>query len=283
MSFKQSHDLVHYQQATTTKFKTNYKFGYQVVVINGCTLPILRAYLNHFRPHVAAMNKTVLNAPDAPLWLKYNGEQDIYIGKQVTRFFKKELDLHITTTNIRGVVETEGHKLHQSGQISDMEMTAIRNINGHSGQVSRDYYLKTSRLADADIARNVLITKDDERDAAVLESFIDGEPSVAPLLMLNEAPVQQHPWGVDHPDINLPQSKRARWTTQELSYIRSWVKSANIECHKGSKNASRCLKAIRADIDCHNIFHPRHVTDSSRLRYGVDKVFEQCDLHIESD
>jgi hypothetical protein len=51
------------------------------------------------------------------------------------------LQLKVNTTTIRALVETATNKAHKRGLVTTEQKTAIHNINGHSGEIARDYYV----------------------------------------------------------------------------------------------------------------------------------------------
>ena len=67
----------------------------------------------------------------------------------VTAFFKRTTKLHITTTRIRSMVETETDRGFNKGLITFEQKTAVANINGHTSQTCKDYYIRSERSRDA--------------------------------------------------------------------------------------------------------------------------------------
>lgn len=53
-----------------------------------------------------------------------------------------------TSNSIRSMWEMESQELFLQGKISGQEREAVRNINGHSSAVTRDYYLLNDRMVD---------------------------------------------------------------------------------------------------------------------------------------
>jgi hypothetical protein len=125
----------------STSFKTYEKFGMQPVIFDHpVVLKLLQAYKVKFRPRNCG-------GPKSPLFITRNGK--LYnISRGVTRFFKAELGIHINTTTIRSLVETTMHKALMQGVITPEERAAVMNINGHSSQVTKEYYIRNEREAD---------------------------------------------------------------------------------------------------------------------------------------
>ena len=85
-----------------------------------------------------------MSRDDSALFVNSAGEKDTNIGRSVTYFFGRTLNLHITTTAIRSLIETNAEDALQSSRITTTDRIAISNMNGHSSQTVRDYYLKQS-------------------------------------------------------------------------------------------------------------------------------------------
>lgn len=130
---------------TTTKFKTNSKFGYQPITLGVVAQELVYLYVQTVRPQVCRAAEI---HPDDHMWITYRGEADLHVGKLVTMFFIRKLGLSVTTTSIRGLVETTMDQKYKAGQISETERMAVQNINGHSSAVTRDYYLYEDRVDD---------------------------------------------------------------------------------------------------------------------------------------
>jgi hypothetical protein len=57
--------------------------------------------------------------------------------------------INITTTLIRGDITTECYDMLLDGNISNRDLNAVNNINGHSGATARQHYLYRDRQRDA--------------------------------------------------------------------------------------------------------------------------------------
>jgi hypothetical protein len=75
------------------------------------------------------------------------------LGRHVTAFFKNELQLHITTTTIRAIVETAAEDALRKGVIDGTKRAAISNVNGHSGATTQRHYVMQSRINDVENGR----------------------------------------------------------------------------------------------------------------------------------
>lgn len=98
----------------STTFKTSAKFKLQPISLDNTVALLLNIYTSVFRP---LRSNGCCDNPTDPLFIRPNGSQEIDIGRHVTRFFKRTLGIHITTTRIRSLMETTVNKLHQEGII----------------------------------------------------------------------------------------------------------------------------------------------------------------------
>lgn len=135
---------------TTTKFKTNAKYGYQPITLGAVAQELVFQYVEVVRPQVC---RAATIHPDDHMWVTYRGVPELQVGKLVNWFFIRTLGLSVTTTSIRGLVETTMDQKYKAGQISEAEKIAVQNINGHSSEVTRDYYLYEDRVEDVHRAR----------------------------------------------------------------------------------------------------------------------------------
>ena len=70
-------------------------------------------------------------------------------GRLIKSFFMRLAGINITTTLIRGDVTTECYDMLLDGNISNRDLNAVNNINGHSGATARQHYLYRDRQRDA--------------------------------------------------------------------------------------------------------------------------------------
>ena len=68
------------------------------------------------------------------------------------------------------------------------------------------------------------------------------------------------------------------WTDTEIRIVGTWCKLYR-EQHPGNKNVvASCLHYIRSNTAVSAHFHPHHIADSTRLRWGWQKFQEQQEL-----
>lgn len=200
----QVQDLLTNGYATTTKFKTNKKYGYQPITLSEVSKELVSIYVSVVRPQVCRQHP--VQAEDH-LWLTYRGETDLTVGKLVPLFFIRQCGLTVTITGIRGLVETTMDKRWKAGEITEVQRSAVQNINGHTSEVTRDYYLLEDRKEDVvqargafgevqneepepdfgfvhDALENLINPSDDENEADASYEYEDFPPARAATLPL---------------------------------------------------------------------------------------------------
>jgi len=250
---------------TSEFFKTHSKYGYQLILTDERLLKATEIYVKTFRP-VAVRNarrKGLKSSLDL-LWLTYEGEQHRQIGKFVTKLFST-YDFHITTCDLRSLTETKANDAMLAGTMSAAQREAITDLNGHSSQVTKDYYLKTDRVSQSTAGR--------EGFARMLGKSSESldEPNRWPEEYIADIPV----YGERHPDKNNDINKRARWTREEVGFVGTWIKGYLKENPRATRLLSKLLNHIWTTPSCHAIFHPRHVLTATRLKSGLDAYENQ--------
>ena len=71
--------------------------------------------------------------------------------------------MHLTTTNIRKLVETTAEDMCDTGKIGAVERKAVSNINGHSSETCQKYYIKKARKHDAQHGQKMFDIIEQER------------------------------------------------------------------------------------------------------------------------
>jgi hypothetical protein len=143
-------DFLSHGYALGTKFKTSPMYGFQPVPLTDISCKLMVMYKTIFRP-VAEMNCVRYgHSKTNRLWLNWNGSvmDKGQLGRHLTAFFKSQLQLHITTTTIRAIVETAAEDALRKGVIDQTKRAAISNVNGHSGATTQRHYVMQSRIAD---------------------------------------------------------------------------------------------------------------------------------------
>ena len=273
MSYGQARELLSMGFSTTDQFKTNHRWGLQPVTLSDTTGPLLEHYLTHVRPRVCREDTP---ADSESLWLRYCGRPEEHIGTSVTSFFKRTLNLHITTTSIRSLVETSMSDLHDQGLITNQQLLSVQAINGHTSAVAKDYYIHKARGNDVIHAREAFSHL--SAPLAPVDNLQAAFDSASPKPLPPDRPVATTAWsqapkaaalqfGMAHPDFGT-KGKRARWTEEEVSYIGSWCANKMRENPHCTTLVAQCREHILTDPFALPIFHSIHVLDSGRLRTG---------------
>ena len=217
-------------------------------------------YVKTFRPTaVRNAKKSRLESDCVWLWLTFEGSQHRQIGSYVTKLFTT-YDFHITTCDLRSLAETRSNNAMLGGTISPAQRDAITDLNGHSSQVTRDYYLKTDRLAQSKAGREGF---------AQMIGFPVDQGKDMPFHWPDEDMPDVPTYGTAHPDKDNPITKRARWTDEEVNFIGQWTRAYLGENPHATRVLSKLLHHIWKTPSCHAIFHPRHVLTTTRLKSGL--------------
>jgi hypothetical protein len=128
-------------------FKTQSKYGYQPVTAGELFLQIFSKYTRFIRPKILMRDLDFV-------FIELDGNQ-LDLGRKLTVFFEGAIGLHITSTTIRSLVETEVADLRLENKITDTQRNSIMTLNGHSSQVTQDYYVRHDREKDVGNAFNV--------------------------------------------------------------------------------------------------------------------------------
>ena len=290
LNYGQASELLTSGYCTTDQFKTRDRWGLQPVTLSTVTQKLLTQYMNYVRPTACTTSRP---SSDDPLWLRFDGSPDAHIGVRLTAFFKKELGLHITTTSIRSLIETTFDTLHVQGVITAQQRASVSNINGHTGEVARDYYVRQSRGADVEHARDAFAQLLEADSASSPTPLVTAGrlPSALPLpqpslvarelelVMSEESPSLEEPiwtvraraqpidFGTQHPDYK-SKSIKAQWTDEELNYVGEWCTTTLAHNPSTSNVVAKCRDHIMKDPAAWPIFHSIHVLDSGRLRNG---------------
>lgn len=252
LRYKDGTELLRRGMCSSTKFKTNYKYHYQPVIVNGISRHLLQLYLTRVRK-MSANGSNITD--DDPLWVMHNGQR-ADIGKLVATFFEQETNLSVNVTVIRALLNTSSTDLYYANKITHEQLVAIQNINGHSGSVAQNHYYLSQADAEAIngvAAFNQIVNNKD--DSCLWHELIEKET------------IEAAPWGDKHKDRY--KTCRAGWSIAELKYLDKWKESHR---HITKNVVSNCLKSIRKDKEAIPFFHPFHILKADRLRYGFQAL-----------
>ena len=295
MKYKQAAELLARGYSNSSKFKTAAKWKYQPVTLSATTYLLLQVYVTRVRPQVWHEQPS----GDDPLWLTYDGSAERKLGLRVTRFFRKAAGLHITTTAIRSLVETAMHAGFRQGRITEQEMHSVQAINGHSSQVTADYYIQEDRAQNVAQARTAFERCVVQPEQASTHPEQQAPASVVPVLPAARPPPQMtlsppgaavqpvhfNPWAQTEPLAAAnwgsahgsygTDCKKAPWTVEEVRYVGNWCDQHPPAPNGHSQNlVAMCLRHIRSDPVALTIFHEHHVLDNGRLRHGYRKYLK---------
>jgi hypothetical protein len=378
LDYCQRDELLENKFIMSSQFKTGLQFGLQPVIFSSSALELFKMYLLYIRPKI-------MEGPSDPLFITFSGTR-LRVGRYVTAFYKRVLGLHINTTRIRCIVETESAQLLLDGEISLEARDSVLNQNGHSSITSQKYYQKRSRTKDMHFVEDVhrhLVTVAPlpikprvaesevevafgvdfshpcelsycrcmnfkvsheflscdyckhgwdvhglqcmpDRDIGDIEvTFAPVDAAMSPLQPLpavfvsvitpasaitrqtitpalsavshigaltsaiihspavictpantrqttaNDLSAVSH-IGALHPCLG-ESGRRVTWTETEVQIVGNWCKKYEAQHGNNNNVVSNCLKYVLSDPELRQHFHPHHVMDSTRLRWGWQK------------
>ena len=126
--------------ANSITFKTSKTHLAQPVIAGTLEVrKLVQLYVDVVRPFVALADE---DEEKAFLFLRLDGTQDKKLERYVISFFKTELNLHITTTTVRKIVDTTVADLRLRGLLNDAQVDAVHFVNGHTELTSNDFYVQ---------------------------------------------------------------------------------------------------------------------------------------------
>ena len=250
MRFFQGEELMTRCFATTTQFKTSSTFGVQAVIASDEFVKLLAIYLTKIRPFAVANRKdarTRVNKASDPLFLTFDGDADVLVGRKVKRYYRKNMGITTTTTGIRSLIETVASEKLYRGEITYEQRSAVSKINGHSAHTANDFYVQNPV----------------EVDVAHALEVITGAP---PDSLLQPRTTHKHAAvGTKHP-VQDKHAQKVAFSHAELRYLQQCLATMD---QGPFKFWARVLKRILSDPDAMAIFHLRHIEDSTRIRGGI--------------
>jgi hypothetical protein len=297
LSLGQGKELLLKGAVTSKVFKTRAKYGYQPVMVDDVSARLLTFYIETLRKRILSKHQS----NNSPLWLKFDGSPLLKMAPFMKTFFRRTISVNISPTTCRSLVETEMDSLHDAGKISSQERAAVHNINGHTSQVAKDYYVFKDRNKEVHQARNAFksMVPAPETPAEHEDNFsIEGidvfdfdvewqEPVPVPVHSIPSVNIPSHTWpqadnaavtdwGTGRADYCTSKTdKKAVWTQQEVNYVGRWCDSTLNKNPHMRNVVAKCLAHIRRDEKARPIFHPLHVFDSARLRNGYRTWLKQ--------
>jgi hypothetical protein len=254
-------------------FKSRSSWFYQPCIFSKLSVRLIRHYVTYIRPKLVNTSNSLTT--HEPLWLDWNGQAEKGIGRHVTRYFSQHLDVHITTTAIRSLVETQAQQLFERGVINKEQRESICHINGHSLATAEMFYIERDRIQDVyntrDFFQLIVANDPDASDSRHYDDLDFGSVNWKP-----HREYEYRDWGQLHPEYG-QQKKRYMWTKQELTFIQEWYQDRVLKrCDTGRLMTVASLwnyitkgpgmeKALP-------IFHTHHILNATRLRHGYRVV-----------
>jgi len=93
----------------------------------------------------------------------------------------------------------------------------------------------------------------------------------SPIIVRSTTPVVVSNIGALHPCLNEKSSRRVTWTEKEVEIVGTWCKEYETQHGNNNNVVSNCLKYLLRDEELRQHFHPHHLMDSTRLRWGYQK------------
>ena len=149
----QYEELVREGFVTSYNFKTVGKFIQQPITVSNVVISVLSTYVNDIRPAIQSKSNRRPNDMDR-LFLTFEGLYHDQLGRLITQYFAP-WSLHITSTTIRSLVETEANILKKRGDISSTDFSSLQNIGGHSEKTSEEYYIKERTCDDIEAGKRI--------------------------------------------------------------------------------------------------------------------------------
>ena len=87
--------------------------------------------------------------------------------------------------------------------------------------------------------------------------------------------------GTLHPFFSETHARRVKWTDTEVNIVGTWIVNYLKLYPDCNCVISKCLSYILSDTTVYPNFHPNHVMDSTRLRYGWEKYKEENNLNAQ--
>jgi hypothetical protein len=230
-------------------FKTASTFGLQPVIIPIQLKDMFFLYVKVIRPRILAMNNLTENEY---VFISYRGEKFNGLDKNVASWFRKN-SFNVTTNVLRSLCDTQTHELVQLGRIPKAFEESMLEINGHSGEMSKEYYRRSSFQSHI---RNGNAVFDIIRTENMPENSIFANPEL----------VQRVDYGREHPNHGKVDAKRIKWTNAEINLLVGLLNRTDVK--NSSKPFVLCLQIIKSDPSAHRIFHEHHLSSHQRLRVG---------------
>ena len=245
------------------------------------------------------MNKIrpLIQSSSEYLFISFSGKHNREVGREVPRFFRtSSLQLHLTTTGVRVLVETCAEWAMRKGMITSEEREAISGLNGHSSAITKKYYVFLDRGSEISQAQALFsLPALSSTDSPFLPSTCPPQQPAStndidalstdllplPLQLEAIAPpgwamredLRHKQWGASHP-CQAVNPKKVVWSDEELNYLRQWLED-QMRLFPDLEHNTACWRALEHINNCPQaraVFHRNHVLTTGRLRSGFDNL-----------
>ena len=149
-TLKMGNEMLSKEAVLTNQFKTCGTYGYQPIIVPDFIKPLLHHYLETIRPAIVSQSckglkfRTSLLRQESYLFINLDGNP-VQLSQFVKKFFQKHADINISPNKIRSMFATETQDLLDRGLITEAHKDSLDNINGHTSQITNQFYLRRSR------------------------------------------------------------------------------------------------------------------------------------------
>jgi len=190
ISYGQRRELLEVGHTLTSTFKTCATYNYQPVIVDfQVARELLLVYINTVRTL-----DSNLCTESSPLWVSFEGnEMDSHsIGNLVQKFFVKECRLQLTSTLLRGLIESHAEERYRKGEISLAARQSVHTINGHSAETAKRFYVRTDRNWEVCHSRELFQSTNDNTSSVLSLCSTNDNTSSVPIeeCRLDDLPIE---------------------------------------------------------------------------------------------
>ena len=296
----------------STKFKTVTSHGLQAITTSETSRELLHLYVTYMRPKqftaasdrlfISLKGKSVRVGRYVTAFFKRTSHLNLCTTTirsiVATETSALTLSGQITPEQTKSSISMGGHSAITCAKFYQKRSRECDVI--HSQEVHQKLIRSPQRRIESATAALDLLS--DEHSTAVIESFSDGEERVlvphvfsggggiSPSLLV-ESPVSANNTayissaaislmkpasniGIAHPCYQF-EGRRITWTKTEVQHVGTWCKAYEKDFPVAQNVVAKCLDSILKDKKVREYFHPHHLMDSSRLRWGWQKFLDE--------
>lgn len=303
-------ELIEKLIAFETDFKTVLPYGFQVLTTSTESIELLTGFINAVRPKVMEGDKDPLfiSPYGSPIRVGrfvsafFKRVCGLNINTTTIRSIiatesacllstgKISLDEQNSVQNINGHSGITAQKYYQKrSRIKDAQNALIvhRKLLGNSdaNPAIDDVEHSDANLAIDDdtpcsstspIIDSLIIGSSIIEDSAVMPNYLSAQCGALPITLNFDIDTSQSQ--TDNGVLLSPHKdnvRRVPWTEEEIRIVGMWCTLYRKQHPENNKIVANCLHYIRSDKNVQKLFHPHHIADSARLRWGWQKFQEQ--------